>query len=338
MHDHQHAWTDHEADTGIVCKKTIGQYWVHAGDQIVECATSSMLRKQLIYPVADPTSLRRRVMEVRDIRQVDPVAVGDQVRFHHAGDGTGLITEVLPRRSKLVRRAAGRKPLEQVLVANVDQIVAMVAAAQPRPNWELLDRYLVAAEWLELPALILITKIDLVPPDSLAAEVESYRRIGYAALLTSTVTGASLDACKAALAERTSVLIGASGVGKTSLLNAIQPGLGLRVGEVSEAASKGKHTTTYPELFPLTFGGHLVDMPGMREFGLWDVQGVDLAAAFPEMRPYLGNCRFGHDCSHTHEPACAIKEGLQAGQIAERRYRSYLQMQERDAAPARRHR
>jgi ribosome biogenesis GTPase len=336
MHEQTEAWTAPDEETGLVCKKSVGQYWVHAGGRTIECAISNMLRKQLIYPIADPTSFRRRVMEVRDIRQVDPVAVGDLVRVHHAGDGTGLITEVLPRRSKLVRKAAGTKPLEQVIVANVDQIVAIVAAAQPRPNWELLDRYLAAAEWLELPALIVITKIDLVSPDLLAEEVDNYRHIGYEALLTSIVDGAGLTAFRTALAERTSVLIGASGVGKTSLLNAIQPGLGLRVGEVSRATNKGKHTTTHPELFPLEFGGSLVDTPGMREFGLWEVQGAELADAFPEMRPYVGRCRFGLDCSHTHEPGCAIKAGVEDGQIAERRYHSYLQMQGRDGAAARR--
>src|SRR5579864_9177068 len=130
------AGTDQVEATGMVCKKSVGHYWVHADGGMVDCAISSMLRKQLIYPIADPTSFRRRVMEVREIEQIDPVAIGDMVRFDHAGDGTGLITEVLPRRSKLARRAAGFKPREQVIVANVDQIVAMVAAAHPRPRWE----------------------------------------------------------------------------------------------------------------------------------------------------------------------------------------------------------
>jgi ribosome biogenesis GTPase len=294
---------------------------------LVACAISSLLRKRLIFPIADPTSLRRRVMEVKDIQQVDPVAIGDRVRFAPAGAGEGLITEVLPRRSKLVRRAAGFKPLEQVVVANVDRMVAIVSAARPAPNWELLDRQLVAAERLDLPALIVITKLDLVTPESLATEVEDFRRIGYPVLLTSVVNGEGVPAFAAALAGRLSVLVGLSGVGKTSLLNAIEPGLGLRVGEVSQATNKGKHTTTHVELFPLTGGGSLVDTPGMREFGLWDARDADLATAFPEMRDHVGRCRYGRTCRHTHEHGCAILAALARGEVSERRYHSYLRMQ-----------
>jgi ribosome biogenesis GTPase len=254
------------------------------------------------------------------------VAIGDRVRYVDAGDGSGMIVEVLPRRNRLTRRAAGSKPLEQVIVANVDQVVTIMAAARPAPKWELLDRYLSAAADLGIPALILITKLDLVDAGTLAAEAETYRSIGYPVLLTSAVSGEGIDAFRRALAGHLSVLIGLSGVGKTTLLNIVQPGLGLRVGEVSRATNKGKHTTTNLEMFPLDGGGHLVDTPGMREFGLWDVRGDDLAATFLEMRPYLGRCRFGAGCAHEREPGCAIKNAVAAGHIAERRYQSYLRM------------
>ena len=327
-----------ETATGMVCKKTVGHYWVNAEGGMVVCTISTLLRKQLIYPIADPTSIRPHVVEVRDIQQVDPVAIGDIVTFVDAGDGTGLITGVLPRKSKLVRRAAGPRPLEQVIVANVDQIIAMVAAAQPQPRWEGLDRYLAAAEWLGVQALICITKMDLAGAATLAAEIANYRRIGYPVLLTSMRTGQGIDTVREALADRVSVLVGPSGVGKTSLLNTVQPGLGQRVNEVSSHNQKGKHTTTHLELFPLEWGGSLVDTPGMREFGLWDVEDAELATAFPEMRPYVGACRFGVDCTHTHEPACAIRGAVSARQISERRYQSYLRMQPTGGAPSKRHR
>lgn len=332
--DREEVIEEHAEDTGhagalregMVYRKATGQYWVSHDDQSVPCSLSNKLRKRLIYPIADPTSFRRRVMAVQDIRQIDPVAIGDRVRYVDAADGSGMIVEILPRRNRLVRRAAGNKPLEQVIVANVDRVVTIMAAAQPSPRWELLDRYLAAAADLDLPALILITKTDLVDPAAIQEEVETYRRIGYPVLLTSAVSGEGIAAFRRALAGRLSVLIGLSGVGKTTLLNTIQPGLGLRVGEVSRATNKGKHTTTNLEMFPLDGGGHLVDTPGMREFGLWDVQGGDLAATFLEMRPYLGHCRFGAGCTHAHEPGCAIKEAVAAGHIAPRRYQSYLKM------------
>ena len=345
MFQHDEAYQDEIAvpdgsvATGMVCKKTTGHYAVRANDGKESiCTISSMLRKRLIYPVADPTSFRRRVIDVRQIEQIDPVAIGDEVRFMDAGNGTGMIVEVLPRRSKLVRKAAGPRPLEQVIVANVDQVVVLVAATNPEPKWEVVDRFLAAAEWLGLPALICITKQDLVQPDRHAEEIRTYRAIGYPVLLTSVVTGAGISGIKEALAGRLSALVGPSGVGKTSLLNSVQPELGLRVGEVSRATNKGKHTTTHLELFMLDAGGCLVDTPGMREFGLWDVEGAELAMAFPELRPCVGRCQFGLDCSHTHEPGCAIKAAVAAGHVSERRYRSYLRMQPTGGVPSKRHR
>lgn len=312
---------------GIVVKKSQGTYFVRNDSRVIACASSSRLRKNLIYPTAAPTSLHHRVKEVKDIGAVDPIAVGDRVDFHHAGDGTGLITTVLPRRNQLARPAAGNKPLEQVIVANVDQVVPVMAAARPAPKWELLDRYLAAAEAAGVPSLIVITKADLEPNAELLDEVARFEALGYRVVLTSTVSGTGLDTFRAALQGLVSVFVGKSGVGKTSLLNAVEPGLGLRVRAVSDATDKGRHTTTHPEMFDLQQGGAVVDTPGMREFGLWKLAGADLAHAFVEMRPYLGACKFSADCTHTHEPGCAVKAAVEAGDIAERRYRSYLRMQ-----------
>jgi ribosome biogenesis GTPase len=345
----------HPSNTGTVFKKTVGTYFVHSAsippasmpqangsrsadnlqstamppdEQTVVCAISNKLRKELIFPIADPTSFRRRVMAVEEIGMVDPVAVGDVVRYAVAEDGSGLITEVLPRRSKLARLAAGGKPLEQVIVANVDQVVIVFAAAQPEPKWNLLDRYLVSAEASHLPPVICVTKLDLVRDgEELMHEVQTYRQIGYRVITTSTVSGEGIQEVKDVLTDRVSVLVGKSGVGKTSLLNAIETGLGLRVNEISRSTGKGKHTTTHLEMFPLQGGGSVVDTPGIREFGLWEVSKNDIALLFPEMRPLVGTCQFGLDCSHAHEPGCAIKRAVADGIISERRYESMLKME-----------
>jgi ribosome biogenesis GTPase / thiamine phosphate phosphatase len=314
------------ATRGMVFKKSLGEYGVDVQGRIVPCSLSNKLHKQLVYPTAHPSSVRHRVVKVTGIKVVDPVAIGDMVTLVEAGDGTGMITEVLPRKSTLVRRAAGAKPLKQVMAANVDQVLAVMAAARPAPSWELMDRYLAAAEEAKIPALIVITKLDLVDPASLQDEVQSYREIGYTVILTSAETGLGMVQLKAELRGCLSVIAGKSGVGKTSLLNRLQPGLGLRVKEIGAKTGKGKHSTTQLEMFPLDFGGALIDTPGVREFGLWDVDATELAQLFPDLRPYLGECRFGLSCSHAHEPGCAIKQAVEAGKITPRRYQSYLRM------------
>lgn len=216
--------------------------------------------------------------------------------------------------------------IEQIIAANVDQMIPIFSTASPIPKWGLLDRYLVAAEAADIPALICISKLDLDPYDDvLQAIVEEYQQIGYQVLLISALTGAGLPELREALRGRVSVFVGKSGVGKTSLLNALQPGLGLRVREVTRGKkSKGRHTTTHLEMFPLEFGGAIVDTPGIREFGLWDIYADELAWCFPEMRPYVGCCKFGLDCRHDEEPGCAVRSAVMAGSISPRRYKSYM--------------
>ena len=318
--------------TGVVYKLTIGNYTVDRDGQVVLCELSNRIRKQLVYPTADPGSLRHRVQKVVELEHMDPIAVGDEVRYIHAQDGKGLIVELLPRRNKLTRRSAvpkslhhGAHPFEQIIVTNVDQVVPVLAAAQPDPKWNLLDRYLASAETGGIGSLICITKLDLVKEteQEIKAAVDEYQRIGYKTVLTSAFTGEGIDELREALAGRTSVFVGKSGVGKTALLNALQPGLGLRVREVNLVTGKGKHTTTNLEMFPLDSGGAIVDTPGTREFGLWQFED-DLALLFPEMRPLVGKCRFGVNCQHDEEPGCAIRTAVMQGQINPRRYQSYL--------------
>jgi ribosome biogenesis GTPase len=315
-----------DGSIGLVFRKTRGRYAVQTGDRTVVCSLSNLLRKELVYPIADPSSFRRRVMSVDEIDVLDPVAVGDQVRFVDAGDDTGVIHEVLPRRTKLSRPGVGGRSVEQVLVANLDLVLPIIAAAEPPPTWALLDRHLVTAEGAGVPAIICITKTDLADERTLRRDLRVYEEIGYGVVRTSAPTGRGMEALREVLQGRLSVMIGKSGVGKTTLLNALQPGLGLRVRDISASTGKGRHTTSHLEMFPLDGGGGLVDTPGMRAFGLWDVDKARLAERFPEMRPYLGQCRFGSDCSHLHEPGCAIKDALAGGRIARRRYASYTKL------------
>lgn len=338
--------TNDQDDVGVVFRKTLGHYTVHTNGRAIDCVPSSLLRKQLIFSTADPTSLRRRVQEVHEIDYVDPLAVGDRVRFVDAGNGrgmiplastnskeaSGMIVEILPRRSKLSRPAPvpGQRVFEQVIVANADLVLPVFSVANPTPRWGLLDRYLVSAEAAGLPSLIVINKLDLAWKNpKLNQEIEIYRRIGYPVLLVSAVSGEGIEKLKQALQGKLSVLVGKSGVGKTSLLNAIQPGLGQRVQAVSNGEiGKGRHTTSHLEMFDLDFGGALVDTPGIRELGLWDVTGDELASLFPEMADYVGQCKFGLSCRHDREPGCAIRKEVMAGRISPYRYQSYMRLRE----------
>jgi ribosome biogenesis GTPase len=272
------------------------------------------------------------VQAVHEIDHIDPVAIGDRVRYVDAGGGPGVITEILPRRSKLSRPAPapGQRVFEQVIVSNADLVLPVFSVAEPTPKWGLLDRYLVSAEAAGLPSVIIIAKSDLAWKNhELEENLEIYRRIGYPVQLVSSVTGKGINELKQRLKGHTSVLVGKSGVGKTSLLNAIQPGLGLRVRTVSQGKQgKGRHTTTHLEMFTLDFGGALVDTPGIREFGLWGVEDGELAYFFPEMANHIGQCKFGLDCRHDQEPGCAIRRAVMAGDISPYRYQSYMRLRE----------
>jgi ribosome biogenesis GTPase / thiamine phosphate phosphatase len=324
-------------DQGIVIKKNIGNYHVRIQTGTLSCAVSSRLHKQLVYTSTNPNAKHHHVSGVKTLDKVDPVAVGDVVRFIDAGDGTGLIVEVLPRRNWLSRRdpAPGTHAFEQVIVANVDYIIPVFAATSPTPKWGLLDRYLTSAESMNLSVLVVITKLDLARQpdgrldDELHAAINEYHRIGYSILPISSVTGEGLDELRNILKGCVSAFVGKSGVGKTALLNALEPGLGLRVSAVGTGkVGKGKHTTTAAEMISTAFGADIVDTPGMREFGLHNLDRENLAQCFPEMRPFVGRCKFGLGCQHNEEPGCAIRKAVMAGEISPLRYQSYLRMKE----------
>jgi len=274
-------------------------------------------------------TLRGRLKKER--RNTDIVVIGDQVEISLVSPGRGAIEEVLPRRTRLARRAAGTRGAykEDVLVANVDQVLLIFACDAPPFTPRMLDRYLVICEHSGLEALIVATKVDLVGMERAHALFAPYARIGYPVIYASTVSGLGIDQVRAVLDGKISVVTGKSGVGKSSLLNAVQPGLNLATGAVSAQLNKGRHTTTVAELIPLTTpgGGYVADTPGIREIGLWQLSPEDLDWCFRELRPYLGHCFFA-GCTHVHEPDCAVRSAVAAGAISPERYESYVRLRE----------
>ena len=254
------------------------------------------------------------------------LAVGDDVVLgRDERDSTWAITGIEPRRSKLARRAPGGARGERVIAANIDQVIIVFAAANPEPHPRMLDRFLVIAEGNDLRARIIINKIDLVDADATRERFADYTRAGYPLHFTSVKRGDGLEEVRDTLANRVSVLSGPSGVGKSSLMNTLFPGLNLRVGEISESVNKGRHTTVGAMLHPLPGGGAVVDTPGLREVGMWGLDPDALDLCFPELRPYLNNCRF-RDCTHAVEPGCAVRAALEAGEVSAARWESYLKL------------
>ena len=254
------------------------------------------------------------------------LAVGDDVVLERdERNSDWVITEILERRSKLARRAPGGARGERVIAANIDQVVVVFAAANPEPHPRMLDRFLVIAEGNDLKARIIINKIDLVDIAATRERFADYTRAGYPLHFTSVKRGDGLEEVRDTLAGRVSVLSGPSGVGKSSLMNTLFAGLNLRVGEISESVNKGRHTTVGAMLHPLPGGGAVVDTPGLREVGMWGLDPDALDVCFPELRPYLNQCRF-RDCTHAVEPGCAVRAALEAGEVSRARWESYLKL------------
>jgi ribosome biogenesis GTPase len=284
---------------------------VHGLDNVVRTDDGRTLRCKV-----------RRLLKTMTTDERNIVTTGDRVWVRPAPGDEGFIEGVEARHGILTRASRGR---EHVLVANVDQVVIVVALKEPELKPHLIDRYLVSAAQGQIRPIVCLNKADLVDPADYQPIIGFYSQLGVPALLTSARTGLGLERLRRLLANRQTVFSGQSGVGKSSLLNAIQPGLGLAVRSVSEVNQKGRHTTSTAQLLELHFGGWVVDTPGIRQFELWDILPEEVEGFFAEFRPYVPLCGYP-DCTHTHEDRCAIKDAVARRQISERRYFSYLGM------------
>jgi len=292
--------------TGLIVKAQSGFFTVNSEGRAIVC------------------QLRGRLKQGK--AKGDIAALGDHVRITVLADGSGVIEEIQERKQAIVRLDPRPQGIyQQVLLANPDQAAFVFACANPAPKLGMLDRFLVIAEKQRIPAIIVGNKIDLLPEGQAAEIFGLYKPLGYHVIYTSVKTDAGVEELKKCLKGRISVLAGPSGAGKSSLLNAIQPGLGLTINEISRAIKKGRHTTVTRELFALPDGGYVADTPGWKSLALWDTQPEELDAYFPELRELVENCQFS-DCTHLHEPGCAVRAALAQGKVNPQRYESYLRL------------
>jgi len=295
--------------TGTVIKSVGSRYKVLTVDgTIIECV------------------LRGRMRE-KELQTTNPVAVGDNVIFDPGSDSkSGIITGVLERRNYILRKASNLSKQSQIIAANLDQLLLMVTIILPQTPVEFIDRFLATAEAYSIPARIIFNKTDLYGEDEVEKMeylISVYTRIGYNCIRLSLISGLGLDEITRVMKDRTSLISGNSGVGKTTLLNILNPDLHLKTAEISDYHKQGKHITTFPEMHPMPFGGFGIDTPGIRGFGLVDMERNEIYHFFPEIFKAAKNCRF-YNCLHLDEPGCAVRQAVEQGEIDSLRYRSYL--------------
>jgi len=299
-----------ETEQGIVIRYQSGIYTIHANGRVITCVLRGRLKRRTI--------------------PGDVISIGDQVKFAVLPDGSGVIEEIEPRKTELVRLdPTPRGAYRQILLSNPDQIVIVFACASPEPHLRMLDRFLVIAEKQGLKALIIANKVDLVSRREARKLFAIYPPLGYRVIYTSAVKSDGIRELREALKGKISALAGPSGVGKSSLMNRVQPGLGLNVREVSGHKDRGRHTTVVREMFPLEGGGYVADLPGLRKLSLWDTQPEELDGYFPELRDLVKHCQF-NNCAHYEDPGCAVIRAVEEGKVSPERYESYLRMRAGD--------
>ena len=280
----------------------------------------------------DGAMLRCRIrgrLRLKGVRSTNPVVVGDEVACEADEGGDYVIADILPRRNYVIRRASNLSKESHIIAANVDQALLMASLRSPETPTEFVDRFLVTCEAYKVPVTILLSKLDLQDAEAVAEFRAVYEGAGYRVLEVSVREGRGVEEVRELLAGRTTLVSGNSGVGKSTLIQAIDPSLDIRTGEISESHHKGRHTTTFSTMYPLAGGGAVIDTPGIKGFGLIDIDEAELWHYFPEMMRVAPACRF-YNCTHTHEPGCAVTEAVKAGEIAWPRYESYLKIRDED--------
>ncbi len=270
----------------------------------------------------------RGKMRLSEDKVTNPVAVGDWVEVDLENEEEGVISNVIDRTNYIIRKSTRKKWHSHILAANVDQAALIVTLIYPRTSLGFIDRFLVACESFRIPAILVFNKADLLNKEALSYYEDlkfDYENLGYKVLLVSAETEANINQLESALRGKTTLFSGHSGAGKSTLLNLLSPEIEQRIGEVSEAVGKGTHTTTFAEMFETQPNTYVIDTPGIKELGLWDIADEELSHYFPEMRKYIGQCRF-NNCTHIHEPGCAFREAMETGEIAPSRYENYLSM------------
>jgi ribosome biogenesis GTPase / thiamine phosphate phosphatase len=335
---------DPETLTGVVLNGAHGIYDVHTDIGVLRCTLRGKLKKAFAQAQSTKSVSKARprydklltLPKTQRIEQRDtstnslPVrlSVGDYVKLRQLDESTGMIEEILPRQSALSRKDAGstsKKVIQQTMLANLDQVVLVFSVAQPEPHFGMLDRYLAICESAEIRPIICLNKVDLQHEQRVDAAATLYSRLGYTVIWTSTKTGEGIETLRSLLREHTTLFSGLSGVGKSSMVNAIEPGMAIKTGLISDATGKGKHTTTGSQLYQLTGGGWLADSAGIRALAAWNIAPEDLAWCFVEFRPYLGECLYS-DCQHIDEEGCAIRQAVEDAVIDEHRYISYVRI------------
>ncbi|MDR3246840.1 MAG: ribosome small subunit-dependent GTPase A [Prevotellaceae bacterium] len=272
----------------------------------------------------------RGKLRLKDMRTTNPIAVGDKVTFDAVSETEGVITGIEPRKNYIIRRSTNLSRQAHILAANIDRVFLIVTLTQPETRYEFIDRFLVTAEAYKIPVRIVINKIDLLDTKELQEELEYFKSVyssaGYSILEVSALKNINIDKIKAEIPEKISLFSGNSGVGKSAIMNSLSVGLNRKTGEISKAHNKGTHTTTFYEMFEID-NGFIIDSPGIKGFGLIDIDKSEVYHFFPEIFRVSAGCKFGM-CSHTHEPECAVKAAVESGEISESRYISYLKILE----------